>query len=158
MKTASISELQKELITLEPKKVLELCVRLVKHKKENKELLSYLLFDANDEKLFITNLKEEIDLLFSDINNSNVYFVKKSLRKILRITNKYIKYSGSPQTDIELRIYFCSKVKSAHLPLHKSTVLSNLYDREVLKIKTTLSKLHEDIQFDFRDEVENLSE
>lgn len=158
MKTASISELQKELITLEPKKVLELCVRLVKHKKENKELLSYLLFDANDEKLFITNLKEEIDLLFSEINNSNVYFVKKSLRKILRITNKYIKYSGSPQTDIELRIYFCSKVRSEQIPLNKSTVLSNLYDREILKIKNTLSKLHEDIQFDFRDEVEKLSE
>ncbi|OFY84201.1 MAG: hypothetical protein A3F72_14330 [Bacteroidetes bacterium RIFCSPLOWO2_12_FULL_35_15] len=158
MKTASISELQKELNTLEPKKVLELCVRLVKHKKENKELLSYLLFDANDETLFINNLKEEIDFLFSEINNSNVYFVKKSLRKILRITNKYIKYSGSLQTDIELRIYFCSKVRSEQIPLNKSTVLSNLYDREVLKIKSTLSKLHEDIQFDFSNEVEKLSE
>lgn len=158
MKTASLSELQKELITLERKQVLELCVRLIKYKKENKELLSYLLFDSHDEKLFIKNLKEEMDILFSEINSSNVYFVKKSLRKILRITNKYIKYSGFPQTEIELRIYFCTKIRSAHLPINSSTVLSNLYNREIFKIKNTLSKLHEDIQFDFREEVEKLAE
>lgn len=158
MKTASISELQKELITLEPKKVLELCIRLVKHKKENKELLSYLLYDSNDEYLFIKNLKEETDQLFSEINSSNVYFIKKTLRKILRITNKYIKYSGSLQTEIELRIYFCSKIKQAHLPINTSIVLSNLYKREIIKIKTILSKLHEDIQFDFREEIEKLEE
>lgn len=158
MKTASISELQKELITLEPKQVLALCARLVKYKKENKELLSYILFDSNDERLFINNLKGEIDILFSEINNSNVYFVKKSLRKILRITNKYIKYSGSQQTEIELRIYFCSKVKSARLPINSSTVLSNLYNREITKIKNTLSKLHEDIQFDFQEAIEKLTE
>ncbi len=158
MKTASISELHKELATLEPKQVLELCVRLVKHKKENKELLSYLLFDSNDEKLFISNLKNEIDSLFSEINTSNVYFIKKTLRKILRITNKYIKYSGSQQTEIELRIYFCKKVKSAHLPLNTSIVLNNLYNREVIKIKNILSKLHEDIQFDFQEEVDKLEE
>lgn len=158
MKTASISELQKELITLEPKQILELCVRLVKYKKENKELLSYLLFDSYDEKLFIKNLKEEMDMLFSEMNTGNVYFIKKSLRKILRIINKYIKYSGSPQTEIELRIYFCSKIKKAYLPINSSTVLSNLYNREILKIKNILTKLHEDIQFDFQEEVEKLAE
>jgi len=41
---ASLSELQKELALLERKEVLELCIRLAKYKKENKEYLSYLVF------------------------------------------------------------------------------------------------------------------
>jgi len=156
MKAASIHELQKELITLEPKQLLELCIRLTKYKKENKELLSYLLFEAHDEKSFIKNIKEEIDILFSEMNRTTAYLTKKTLRKILRFINKFIKYSGSKQTEIELRIYFCNKVKSARIPIDSNTVLSNLYHRETEKIKTILSKLHEDLQYDYKQEVEEL--
>ena len=144
MKTASIHELQKELNTLEPKHILELCVRLAKYKKDNKELLSYLLFEAHDEKTYIKNIKEQLDQEFWGINRNTSYLTKKSLRKILRSVNKFIKYSGSKQTEIELRIYFCTKVKDARIPIDTSVVLSNLYNREIEKIKTTLSKLHED--------------
>ena len=49
MKAASISELQKELALLEPKNTAALCLRLAKYKKENKEFLSYLLFDSINE-------------------------------------------------------------------------------------------------------------
>ena len=156
MKAASINELQKELNTLEPKRILELCVRLAKYKKDNKELLSYLLFEAHDEKTYIKNIKEQLDEEFLGINRNTSYLTKKSLRKILRGVNKFIKYSGSKQTEIELRIYFCTKVKAARIPLDTSVVLSNLYNREIEKIKTTLSKLHEDLQYDYKQELENL--
>ena len=56
MKAASIHELQKELKELEQKQVMELCIRLAKYKKENKEFLSYLLFEAHDEKAYIKNI------------------------------------------------------------------------------------------------------
>lgn len=156
MKTASIHELQKELSALEPKQLKELCIRLAKYKKDNKELLTYLLFEAHNEKTYIKNIKEEIDILFEEMNRNNAYLTKKSLRKILRFINKFIKYSGMKQTEIELRIYFCTKVKTSDIPIETNTVLSNLYNREIEKIKTTFTKLHEDLQYDYKEELEKL--
>jgi hypothetical protein len=156
MKAASLHELQKELNALEPKQVLELCIRLTKYKKENKELLSYLIFEAQDERTYINGIKEEIDVMFFEMNKTTIYLAKKSLRKILRLTNKFIKYSGSKQTEIELKLYFCSKIKKSRIPIDTSLVLSNLYTREIEKIESAISKLHEDLQYDYKQELENL--
>lgn len=156
MKTASLSEIQKELITLSPKEITALCLRLTKYKKENKELLSYLLFEAHDEKQYIESVKEQADLLFEEMNRSNNYLVKKSLRKILRHINKHIKYSGVKQTELELRLYFCNKIKSERLPISSTTVLANLYQREIERIKKTFLQLHEDLQYDYKEVLEEL--
>jgi len=156
MKSASINQIQKELLVLEPKQVQELCMRLAKYKKENKELLSYLLFDAIDENGYVENVKKEIDILFHEINRQSTYTTKKGLQKTVRNMNKFIKYSDNKQTEIELRIYFCSKVKSAQINLDSSNVISNLYYREKDKIQIAFSKLHEDLQYDYKDEMEKL--
>ncbi len=149
MKAASLGDLKKELEGLPPKQVLELCMRLAKHKKENKELLTYLLYEAHDEPAYIKNIKEDADVLFTEVNISHVYLAKKTLRKILRILNKYSKYSGSKQTETELLIYFCHKLKATGLNIEKSQVLKNMYERQVLKIKLSISKMHEDLQYDY---------
>ena len=94
MTTASLSEIKKELHTLDPETVEGLCNRLAKYKKENKELLTYLLFEAHDENVYVGNVKEEIREQFKTLPSSNVYLIKKTLRKILRFVNKQIKYSG----------------------------------------------------------------
>ncbi len=156
MKSATINQIQKELTALEPKQVQEICMRIAKYKKENKELLSYLLFDAIDEKRYVENVKKEIDNLFHEINRQTTYTTKKGLQKTVRNMNKFIKYSDNKQTEIELRIYFCSKVKSARINLDSSNVISNLYYREKDKIQTAFSKLHEDLQYDYKDEMERL--
>ena len=44
MKAATIIELKQELNNTSPAIVSELCLRLARFKKENKELLTYLLF------------------------------------------------------------------------------------------------------------------
>ena len=90
MKAYSLHSIKTELETHSPTSVLALCMRLLKYKKENKELLTYLLFHSNDEQSYIKMIKSEIDEKFEEINKSNIYFIKKSLRKILRNTNKYI--------------------------------------------------------------------
>lgn len=131
-------------------------MRLAKYKKENKELITYLLFEAGDERGFIDGVKSEIDTQFEAMNQSNVYFIKKSLRKTLRIANKHIKYSGLKQTEAELLIYFCLKMKSSDLPIRSSTVLNNLYSRQIERIKKAVASLHEDIQYDFKDDIESL--
>ena len=157
MTTASIQEVKKELRTLDPETVQELCMRLAKYKKENKELLSYLLFEAHDEPAYIESVKEEMRELFETIPDRNTYLIKKALRKILRITNKQIKYSGINQTELELRISFCTLVKDKKIPLQSSTVLSNLYRQQLLKIKAILAKLPEDLQSDYDREIAYIS-
>ena len=50
MKTASLKEIKTELENVSPALLLELCLKVTKFKKENKELLTYLLFEEHDEK------------------------------------------------------------------------------------------------------------
>ena len=157
MTAASISDIKKELQTLEPKALAELCMYLAKYKKDNKEYLGYLLFDAHDKESTVKSVKEEIDIQFTQINHINLHVVKKSLRKILRITNKYIKYIGTKQYEAELLMYFCKKVKESRIPIQKSVVLQNLYQAQLKKINTAISALHEDLQYDYHNELEALA-
>lgn len=157
MKAASLSELKHELTSLKPAELIALCMRLAKYKKENKELLTYLLFEAGDEKSYVEGIKEEIDLAFEGMNKSNIYLAKKSIRKALRIANKYIKYSTSKQTEVEVLIHFCKKLKKSGLSYKNSIVLNNLHQRQLQRIRKAMSYLHEDIQFDYKDDLESLS-
>lgn len=153
METASLSEIKKELKTHSPQQLQELTIRLAKYKKENKELLSYLLFDAFNQQVFIQSVKEEIDEQFTNLNRSSFYLAKKTLRKVLRTTKKYIRFSGAKETEIELLIYFCLKLKKSGLRLNSSRVVMNMYINQVRRIKQVLSMLHEDLQMDFEDQI-----
>jgi hypothetical protein len=158
MKAASIHEVKRELSTLEPSRILDLCLRLGKYKKENKELLTYLLFEADDEQAYIRNLKEQIDEQFKELNMDNLYYTKKGLRKMLRITNKFIRYSGQKETETEVLLYFCFKIKKAKIRIDQSAALMNLYQGQLKKINKTLLDLHEDLQYGYQQELEKLSE
>lgn len=157
MNTASVSDLKDELKTLKPGQLVELCLRLSRFKKENKELLTYLLFEAHNEEGFITGIKKEIDELFAEINLSHLYFAKKSLRKIVRIINKYCRYSGIRQTEVELRLYFCTVLKGSDIPIERNTVISNLYQAQLKKTVSIFKTLHEDLQYDYKKQLEKLS-
>jgi hypothetical protein len=159
MKASTVHEIKDELKHLSADKLLALCLRLARFKKENKELITYLLFEAHDEEGYIENVKAAIDVHFTEIpKGNNLYFTKKSLRKILRITNKYIRYTGSKIAEIQLLLYYCSKLKQSGIPFRKSAAISNLYQLQLRKIKKTVSGLHEDLQYDYRKEVESLAE
>jgi len=157
METASLSILKKELKTLPPDVLHQLIVRLAKYKKENKELLSYLLFETQNEQAFIISVKEEMDEQFTHLNKTSIYLAKKTLRKVLRTTNKYLRFSGSKETEIELRLYFCEKMKGMGYRLKNNRVLFNMYQRQVQLIHNANSKLHEDLQYDYEEAVKKLS-
>jgi site-specific DNA-adenine methylase len=157
MKASTISTLRKELNTLPAGDLLDLCLKLIKYKKENKELVSYLLFDANNEPEFIKSIKEEIDQQFAEINMSHLYFAKKSIRKILKTTNKYIRYSGHKQTEVELLIHFCAKLKQSKISYKSSNSLLNLFKNQVRKIHIAIAALHEDLQHDYKQELAELN-
>lgn len=158
MKAASISELKKELNGLDHADLLKICMRLARYKKENKELISYLLFEAHDEPGYISMVKSEMDELFETLPKSNVYLIKKVLRKILRTVNKQIKYSESAQTEVELRIYFCHSIRKHRLPLTSSQVLTNLFLSQLKKIAAVLEKLPEDLRFDYEADTRTLNQ
>lgn len=156
MKAASVSELKKELNTRSEKELIALCLRLSKFKKENKELLTYLLYESEDERGYIRTVQLEIDEQFTEINTKTYYFIKKSIRKILRNIKKYIRYSGKKQTEVELLMYFCRKLKAMTPSMRRSTVLMNIYDGQIRMIRKAMAKLHEDLQFDYEEELNNI--
>ncbi len=156
METAPLSHIKKELQLLPSEELQQLVIRLAKYKKENKELLNYMLFEAYNEEGYIRQVKEEIDLQFSGMNRSSFYLAKKTLRKVLRTTNKYIRYSGKKETEIELLLYFCKKMKASRLNYKQSRVVFNLYINQVKRIQKVISMLHEDLQYDYREELETL--
>lgn len=156
MKTATVHELKQELQSVAPARLLELCLRLARFKKENKELLTYLLFEAHDEEAYINSVKGIIDEGFAQLPEGGLYLVKKSLRKILRTANKYIRYTGSKQAEAALLIHFCTRLKNSGIEIQKSTVLMNLYLQQLKKIETAVQSLHEDLQYDYRREMDAL--
>ena len=156
MKVSSISELKKELQELPQKQLVELCLSLAKYKKDNKEFLDYLLFQAHDKSAFITAVKTEIEHFDELKTQANLYYVKKSLRKLLRLITKYCKYIGDKAAAAELHIYFCAKLKKSGIPYHKSQLLINMYEQQLKKINSLISSLHEDLQQDYMNELEKI--
>jgi hypothetical protein len=156
MKAASLSELKQELQTRSQRELLELCLRLAKFKKENKELLTFLLFEAGSVQSYIESVKIEIDEQFSLMNKTNIYFVKKSARKILRLINKFIKYAASKDAEVQLLIYYCMALKGTGVAIRKSAALTNLFNMQVKKINSAMELLHEDLQYEYKKDLENL--
>lgn len=156
MKTATIKELKDELGHYSREELLNYCLRMAKFKKENKELLTYLLFEASNEAHYIEGLKELIDERFSEINTSNYYYIKKSIRKILREIKKHLRYSKNKETAVELLIYFCQKLALMQPSMNRSIALQNIYQRQLILIQKTIKTLDEDLQYDYGVELDNL--
>ena len=156
MKSATVKELKSALVDKQPKELIEICLRLSKFKKENKELLTYLLYEADDEDQYIRSVKLTVDELFVNVNRKSVYFIKKSIRKILREIKKYIRYSKIKETEVELIIYFCKKLKNFTPSINRSVVLRNILQRELESVEKKVKALHEDLQYDYEMELEDL--
>jgi len=156
MKAATINEIKQELQNLPAPRLAELCLRLAKFKKDNKELLTYLLFESTDLSEYIGNVKKEIDLGFEELPKPNLYLTKKSLRKVLRITSREIRYTGSPQAEVELLTYFLLKIRQSGIPIDKSPVLANLYHNQLKKVRGVIATMHEDLQYDYLRELKAL--
>ncbi|MFT4525705.1 MAG: mannose-6-phosphate isomerase class I [Granulosicoccus sp.] len=154
MEVASLAVIKKELKTLEPQESLDLCLRLGRFKKENKELLSYLLFDSKDEDRYIEMACEDVDEILSSINTTGFYLAKKTIRKAHRSINKHIRFSPQKETEVEVRLYFCESLRNLDIKLKGSRVLMNLYGNEILRIDKAISTLHPDLQFDFESRLE----
>ncbi|MBA6157067.1 hypothetical protein H3Z83_11110 [Tenacibaculum sp. S7007] len=153
MKAASVKIIKDELQHLESKELRELCLKLARFKKENKELLTYLLFEAHNEEEYINGVKLEIDELFDSVNTKSFFYIRKSVRKILTTTKKYIRYSKKKETEIELLLYFCIKLKNFKPSIKRSPRIQNVLTTQIKLIKKAVETLHEDLQFDYNEKL-----
>lgn len=158
MKAATVREIKKELSYRSPSELVDICLRLSKFKKENKELLTYLLYESSNEEAFIKGAKTEMIEQFEQINTSSYFYIKKSVRKILRRTKTYIRYSKKKETEVELLIFFCVTLKNMEPSMKNNVSLYNIYLRQIESIKKVISTLHEDLQYDYDVEMEQLLE
>lgn len=149
MKAATVKQIKDELTYNSQEELVNLCLRLSRFKKENKELLTYLLFESTNEQEYIESIKQEVDEQFLLINTDSYFYIKKSVRKILRNLKKYIRYSLNKETEVELLLYFCSKLGEFQPSILNNVTLSNLYNRQILFIKKKIANLHEDLQYDY---------
>jgi hypothetical protein len=150
MKTPALKEIRQELDNLPASRVMELFLRLIRSRKENKELISYLLFESHNEAGYIESIRHGIDEEFNSLPAATSYLTKKGLRKILRTITRYTKQMGSKQAEVELRIHFCRKLKSSQIRLKRHTTLELIYDQQINKIRSLVELLHEDLAHDYK--------
>lgn len=153
MQTASVKEIKNALSDLKKEELVALCLRLSKFKKENKELLTFVLFEEHDEEGYLQSVKNTLEEEFKNINTSNIYFFKKNIRRIIRLANKYIRYSGNAEVEISLLLFVCKAMIDTQIELEKSQVLKNMYQSLLKRIIKSMDTLHEDLQYEFKREL-----
>lgn len=156
MKAASVVEIRKELEHLSVDNLKQLCLRLARFKIENKELLTYLLFESENEESYILSIKKFTDNQFENINRASYFYVKKSVRKILRQLKKFSRYSNSKETEVVLFLHFCEKMERLKPSIFNNKTLTNIYQRQIEQIKIKILTLHEDLQYDYNNQLHNL--
>lgn len=156
MKAATVKELKTELSNYSQEDLMNICLRLAKFKKENKELLTYLLYEAENENDYIESVKREIDTQFSQVNNKNYYIIKRSVGKILRMAKKYIRYSQNKESEVEILLHFCQKLKDVKPSINRNKVLKNMFSKQMERIQMLVKKLHEDLQYDYEQRINDV--
>ena len=156
MKASTIKQLKDELSHKSAQELKDLCLQLARFKVENKELLTYLLFEAHDEEQYIVNCKNFIDTQFAEIDTKNAYYVRKKIRKILTSSKKLIRFSKKKDTEAEILLHFCKKLKNYNPYFKRSNRLQNIFQTQMRMASNAILKLHEDLQYDYQQELDNL--
>ena len=150
MKSPKLVEIKKALNYCSRDELLEITIQLAKYKVENKELLHYLLFDASNEEEFVNEVKQHLTNQFENMNTTNYYWMRKSIRKLLREMKKYIRFSKNKSTEIELHLHFMAQMLQLKPSILKDKRLSNLYERNLLFVDNKIRGVHEDLQYDYK--------
>jgi hypothetical protein len=155
--TYNLQSVKKELQHLSSGQMADLCLRLAKYKKENKELLSYLLFEADNEASYIEGIKQEIDALFNELP-AHYYYIAKTMRKILKLITKHVKFMASKPAEIDLLLHYCQQYVN-HVDRRTGyKPLKQLLHKQLEKVAKLINALHEDLQHDYKTEFEKVAE
>ena len=156
MDTASIKQLKDTLSTLGREELTGLLLRMVKFKKENKELLTFLLYEAGDLDAYVYETSQEIKDEFENYRLKTAYYKRKGCRRILRILKKYIKYAADKEVEVRLLLAYVSMVAESKTFI-TDRVIQKIAFRQLLLAEKSLVKLHEDLQYEYKLELEELT-
>ena len=156
MKAASLRDIKSELKFKSKEELTELCLLITKFKKDNKELLTYLLFERHDELGYVNSIKEDIDVQFDELTRDSYYRMNKAIRKVLRSCKKFIRYSKNKESEVDILIHFCLRVKQESSHFEYNGTLLSIYDKQLEIIQKKISSLHEDLQYDYNLMIEEL--
>ena len=156
MDKCSIASIRKELKNLEREELVLVCLRLARYKKDNKELVSFLVFQRNEEE-FILEVKTEIHFEFTGLKLLSAFQQKKILQKSIRKINKYSKFCLSKTFDLVMFMFICQSLRDSGISLYSHTFAGTIYKKILLKASKIHSTLHEEIQGDFNEDLLHLA-
>jgi len=156
MYTAGVREIRQELEAQSPKELINIIQRLARFKKENKELLTFLLFEAHDLDGHLAAVREELLTSMLDIQPERIYLAKKTVRKTLRIANKHIRLIGSKAAEAEIRLHVCRLLQQSGLPIERNPVLLRIFQTQMRTARKAIDTLHEDLQWELLREADKI--
>lgn len=154
----SLKTIRDELSLLTNKELISIVSALIKFRKDNKELVTYMLFDSKDETVYVKTVIEETNTAMESVNRFNAKQQIKHIRKVLRNVKKAIKISGNHETAITLLLHFCSIMKEKNLPIYRFKGINLIWERCISQIETEMLKIHEDLRYDYGEELKRLKE
>jgi hypothetical protein len=166
MKLSEHKELKTEILALPPKEKDKLLLRLIAKDKVLTEHLHFMLLeDESHLRDRVSNIKAQILAVSENLRqqrNPTLKEILTNLRKLAKVVNHNFRVTKTNFEDVELRIFLFNHT----ITEFKSGIFSSFKNYEQLFssffIKSTLitvrkfSKLHEDLQFDLRDELNKL--
>lgn len=166
MKLSEHKDLKIEILALPPKEKDKLLLRLVAKDKVLTEHLHFLLLE--DE----SNLRDRVAAIKDNIletmnhlqvsKNVNAKDVLTNLRKLAKLVNHNLRVTKANFEDVELRIFLFNnciiKFKSGMFSSHKNYehLFGSFFVKSTLVTLRKFEKLHEDLQFDLKDEMNKL--
>ena len=112
-------------------------------------MLSYVLFEAQDEQQYVETLKESLKELFEEVNVKTLYIAMKNLRKIIRLANRFLKYTSIKESHVQIYMFILQEILALDLNLSRSTSLLKIYSSLKNKLSNLIGELHEDLQYDY---------
>lgn len=165
-------ELKEAVLNLPQKEKDKLLVRLIgKDKMLMKQLHFQLLEDQMDLEDRIERLKDRLADLFAEgrtsVKNIPVYSNYKELHSLIRqasgIINEHEKITKDKYSEVECRIYILNTAFRRFPSLFEKTAVHSafkLHDYVRARAKATITKfekLHEDLQFDLQEDLEEMT-
>lgn len=166
MKLSEHKELKQEILALPPKEKDKLLLRLVGKDKVLTERLHFVLLENEEDlHLRVASLKENILQVMQDVKtlkNVNAKEVLAQLRKLARQVGHHYKVTKANYEDVELRLFLFNNTvltfKSGLFSSYKNheLIFANYFVKYTLMTIRKFKALHEDLQYDLKDELNKL--
>ncbi len=166
MKLSEHKNLKAEILAIPQKEKDKLLLRLVAKDKVLTERLHFLLLEDDVSlKERVTNLKEEIlqaEQNLVMLKGTSSKDVLLSIRKLLKLVNHFFKVTKANYEEVELRIFLLNqlpikgKTRSFSIAKNYDQLLGVFFVKSVMATLKKFEKLHEDLQFDLKEDINKL--